>query len=105
MDPAPEELVESAKQIVEKLEDLRKEVARPADEGYRSGAKLLDKIRGLAGSMSGATAPPTDAQREWLETFDNDLNDVMRRFDVVAEQDIPAFGQKMDAAGIPRVFR
>jgi hypothetical protein len=104
MEEIPEDLVENAKQIVEKLEELRDEMARPSDESYRGGGKLLDKIRGLAGSIGAATAAPTVAQNEWLAAFSAELEDVVGRFKVVIEQDILALSQDMDAAGIPRVF-
>lgn len=104
MDETPEGLVESTKQIVKKLEELRDEMARPSDGSYRAGAKLLDKIRSLSGSMSNATAPPTVAQRKWLDTFGTELDGVETRFKEVIEQDIPALSKKMDDAGIPRIF-
>lgn len=101
----PEEISTEIKRIAGQLEKIREELTRPDDaQGYRTHARLLDKIRSLAGDIDAATAPPTEAQSRWLHSHGKELDGALGRFRKLMDEDIPELGRRMDEAGIPRII-
>jgi hypothetical protein len=102
----PLEMIADTRRITSEFEAIRNELVRPpkSQSSYVAGARLLGKIRSLAGSISAATAQPTAAQSEWLERYDNEMEEKLQRLGKLINEDLAALNRRMNEARIPHIF-
>ncbi len=105
-----DDLTDRVTQIEESLDGLSGElVRRTPNLGYRSSAKLLEKIRQLRSGtgnfpgIEGPSAAPTDAQAEWLGRFDAQLKEVEQNLERLVSVQISELNQKLGEAGVAHV--
>lgn len=72
-----------------------------ADDKTRAEPSIQDRIDAVAGDISGVTSPATQLQRETLTLAIADLQRESAKLNSVINTRIPAFFQKLDAAGVP----
>jgi hypothetical protein len=103
LDDPPSELIDSVKAIAVQLDSARAKFVRP-DGSDQVGARLLDKIRSLSGSIGRAAYEPTEAQSSWTTRVQNELDAVLESVAVVMESRLPAMNRQMNEAGVPRII-
>ena len=105
--PAEASPIESGKSRNRSTVSKENLVRRTPNLGYRSSAKLLEKIRQLRSGtgnfpgIEGPSAAPTDAQAEWLGRFDTQLNEVEQHLErLVSVTDRRVNPEKLGEAGV-----
>jgi len=71
--------------------------------GYRSQAKLSEKIGTLLRAMDAYTGPPTAAQREWMDRFEEALDAVLAEIENAVSDDMPMLNRRFEDAGLEPV--
>jgi len=98
----PADIVDSVKAIASQLDSIRAKFVRP-EGSDQAGARLLDKIRSLSGSIGRAAYSPTDAQRDWTDQVRNELDGVLERLADIMESRLSELNRQMNDAGVPRI--
>jgi hypothetical protein len=71
------------------------------DDKSRAEPSIQERVDQIAEETGGVTSPPTEIQRETLDRAVADLQRESARLNAIAATRIPAFNQKLDAAGVP----
>ncbi|MFQ5790039.1 MAG: hypothetical protein ACE5JI_06115 [Acidobacteriota bacterium] len=98
-----EELQGELASIRKKLSSIQDEL-RADPGGYRSPARLKERISQLRRAIDGHTSPPTRAQSEWMERFEQDLDKVLDQLGQVMEEDLARLNRKLHEAGVPHIL-
>ena len=69
-----------------------------------AGARVLDKVRSLSGSIGRAAYPPTAAQANWTAQVRAELDGLLGLVDEVLLVRLPALNRQMNEAQVPRII-
>jgi DNA repair ATPase RecN len=94
-----ERIKRKAEEIRKALADVRVEL-RP-NPRFPETLSLESRISSLRQQIENCTTPPTRAQAEWIDTFDEQLNRVLDRLQGLLEEEIGDLNSRLSEAGIP----
>lgn len=71
--------------------------------GYRSPARLHDKIGDLLREIDSSTSTPTEPQLEWIGRFEQDLNELLSDIERAINTDLSELNQELQRQGLEPV--
>ena len=105
-------LATEAAALAEPLADLRGRIVRATPNfGYRSGARLLEKIRQLRSGggnfrgIEGALMRPTDAQTHWMGRYDEELTTIEAELAALIDSRVMPLDVRLNEAGLGHLIR
>jgi photosystem II stability/assembly factor-like uncharacterized protein len=75
-----------------------------ADDKNRFKPSIQQRVNGVAGEIGDVTSPPTQLQRETLDSAMKDLEREVSRLNAIITTRLPALNKSLDAAGVPWTF-
>ena len=75
--------------------------ASDADDRTRYAPSIQDRVNQVAGEIGDVSSPPTQLQRETLESAMKDLEREVARLNTLLTTRVPALNRSLDAAGVP----
>jgi hypothetical protein len=85
------------------IEDISNKVARSPDQtlGLPGGARVVERLGGLFGTIDGANAAPTTAQREYFKELEPDFRAKMSELNKFISDTIPQWNDKLRSWNAP----
>ncbi|MFB6271608.1 MAG: hypothetical protein ABEL51_01815 [Salinibacter sp.] len=71
--------------------------------GYRSPARIQDKIEELLREIDSATEPPTEPQRRWIGRFNDHMNELISELQSVVDEDLAELNTTLENQGLDPV--
>jgi photosystem II stability/assembly factor-like uncharacterized protein len=101
----PADLKTSAADLQKKVEDLHSEIMGPKvrDPLHPASTPLIRRLAELLYALESFTAAPTPTEQERYTAWQRTLEEVSARVQQVQQHDLPAFNDKIRAAGIPYI--
>jgi hypothetical protein len=87
--------------ILEKVRGSQNDADRDADDKNKFKPSIQERVNGVAGEIGDVTSPPTQLQREFLESAMKDLEVQITRLNAILTTRVPALNRALDAAGVP----
>ncbi|MEO8576333.1 MAG: glycosyl hydrolase [Gemmatimonadales bacterium] len=92
--------------IDREIDDILKKVrgggeASDADDKTRYAPSIQDRVNQVAGEIGDVSSPPTQLQRETLDSGMKDLEAQVTRLNALLTTKLPALYRGLDAAGVP----
>jgi hypothetical protein len=75
--------------------------ARDADDKNKFEPSIQDRVNQVANEVGDVSSPPTQLQRETLESAMKDLARETTRLNTLLSTRVPALNKALDAAGVP----
>jgi len=75
-----------------------------ADDKNRFKPSIQTRVNGVANEIGDVTSPPTQLQRETLDSAMKDLEAQVARLNTIMTTRMPALNRSLDAAGVPWTF-
>ena len=72
-----------------------------ADDKNRFKPSIQERVNGVANEIGDVTSPPTQLQRETLDSAMKDLEAQVTRLNAIITTRVPALNRALDAAGVP----
>ncbi|MDO8501817.1 MAG: hypothetical protein Q7S20_08230 [Gemmatimonadaceae bacterium] len=102
-------LSKQANAIDKEVDDILKKVRgaqgsgeqNDADDKSRFTPSIQDRVNRVAGEIGDVTSPPTQLQRETLDTAMKDLEREVARLNTLLTARVPALNRGLDAVGVP----
>jgi hypothetical protein len=89
------------RQILEEVRGRQGDQDRDADDKNKFKPSIQERVNGVAGEIGDVTSPPTQLQRESLESAMKDLEAQVTRLNAILTTRVPALNRALDAAGVP----
>jgi len=87
--------------ILEKVRGRQDQGENDADDKNRYKPSIQERVNGVAGEIGDVTSPPTQLQRETLDSAMKDLEAQVARLNAIITTRVPALNRALDAAGVP----
>lgn len=90
--------------ILEKVRGRQDQAEGDADDKNRFKPSIQERVNGVANEIGDVTSPPTQLQRETLDSGMKDLEAQVARLNTILTTRAPALNRALDAAGVPWTF-
>jgi chromosome segregation ATPase len=90
--------------ILEKVRGRQDQADADADDKNRFKPSIQERVNGVANEIGDVTSPPTQLQRETLDSAMKDLEVQVARLNAIIATRAPALNRSLDAAGVPWTF-
>jgi hypothetical protein len=87
--------------ILEKVRGRQNAGEGDADDKNRFKPSIQERVNGVANEIGDVTSPPTQLQRETLDSAMKDLEREVARLNAIITTRVPALNRALDAAGVP----
>lgn len=87
--------------ILEKVRGNTNDQDRDADDKNKFKPSIQERVNGVASEIGDVTSPPTQLQRETLDSAMKDLEAQVTRLNAILTTRVPALNRSLDAAGVP----
>ncbi|HKK45157.1 MAG TPA: hypothetical protein VJ964_06515, partial [Balneolaceae bacterium] len=103
--PQVDELRSVAKPIKDSLDAIESDMIQKHietnEDVLRYPVKLHTKLGALRPKVEGSYARPTEAMESTYRMLDQNLGNLLKRFDAVITTDVPKFNRKVDSLQVP----
>lgn len=87
--------------ILDKVRGEQGPQENDADDKNRFKPSIQERVNGVADEIGSVTSPPTQLQRETLDSAMKDLEGQVARLNAILVTRMPALNRSLDAAGVP----
>jgi hypothetical protein len=87
--------------ILDKVRGEQGPEEQDADDKNRFTPSIQERVNGVASEIGDVTSPPTQLQRETLDSAMKDLEGEVTRLNQLLTTRVPALNRALDAAGVP----
>jgi photosystem II stability/assembly factor-like uncharacterized protein len=87
--------------VLEKVRGNQGDEDRDADDKNKYKPSIQERVNQVAGEIGDVTSPPTQLQRETLDSAMKDLGVEVARLNAMLTARVPALNRALDAAGVP----
>lgn len=98
----PDDLETLWKELEESIDEMLKRFVRSDDKPFWSqGPRFADQLENLLFEVDGGFAAPTAAHRAFYDELMGEYRENMGDYNTLLREQLPAFNEQLDAAGIP----
>jgi hypothetical protein len=87
--------------ILDKVRGEQNAGENDADDKNRFTPSIQERVNGVANEIGDVTSPPTQLQRETLDSAMKDLEGQVAKLNALVTTRVPALYRSLDAAGVP----
>ena len=104
MESAPEDVEKSLTDLLQKVEEQKKTMARDRTAGYSSPTQLLGKLTGWLSGITRTEAAPTTHQIEYFDKLRAEHQEALQKTDGILKGEVVTLNEVLTEYNLPIVY-